>query len=305
MRINRDKKRYTKALRKPECTEANLPHNRFGVFWDCLKVRYDIFLKTAGILFLFALPLIVAILFYVLNKNSLISNYNNKVIDFDTYRSSFMSNVLLFSAIQSVCFLILAIGVSGLLRIIKRLVFYESIQFKEDFLRGIKTNIKHTLLLFLLIAICYFFSFLLMELAIGSASNDFASTIIFFLPLFAFLTFLLPMFLIALAEIPIYNNSFGENLKNAMIFYVRKFYITFPCLIIFLSPIALLLIPNAYALVISFVLVMLVLLPIEFIASHIYCTYLFDLYVNKQQYPQIVDKGIYRIKKEEKNSVDL
>ena len=85
---NRDKRRYERASKKKDLTEANLPHNRFMVMWDLLKVRYDIFFKISLIFFAFALPLFISILLYVVNKNSLLNNYNSGAITFDIYRQS-------------------------------------------------------------------------------------------------------------------------------------------------------------------------------------------------------------------------
>ena len=82
----------------------------------------------------------------------------------------------------------------------------------------------------------------MMEMAIISNTNDFINTAIMFLPIVLLIIIFLPIYLIVLAQIPIYSNTMGQNIKNAIFFYVKKFYISLPCLLTFISPLFLLLI---------------------------------------------------------------
>jgi len=304
-REERDRDRLSKkSFKKPNCTEENLPHNRWGLFWDCLVVRYDIFLKVALIVFLFALPFAGCEIWHTIFMNNLRDSLTKGVIDQATYNAYCNFWNIIITLIQMVGLIIIGIGISGVSRIIKRLVFYEPIQFKSDFFISMKENIKPTLLTFLILTIAYGISIYLIRFATIGNLTDFVSTLIFFLPLVFTIMFLLPILIFTLVQIPIYKNKFSGYFKNGFYFYAKYPFVTILVTILAVAPIFLFLIQNVYFLLIYIVCYFFIVIPITMIAIHIYSTYVFDKYLNKTSYPEIYDKGIYRKKTEDSDKID-
>ena len=58
-RIDKEKRKQEKRVKKQDFTVLDLPHNRFQVFFDLIKTRYEIFLMISGMLFMFLIPFVV------------------------------------------------------------------------------------------------------------------------------------------------------------------------------------------------------------------------------------------------------
>lgn len=274
---------------KNDFKSSYLPKNRYEVFIDVLKVRFDIIYKSGFVLFLFLIPLI----FFTLSKNvsifALNSNYEANLFDIDTYNNYlFLVNVI-FGIGQSIGLVIFSVGLSGILNIFKRLTFYESIQFKEDFVRGIKFNLKECLTTFIIAGILYFLSVLYTNMP---HNNDYLSYIIFYLPIFLGVVLIVPTLILCLFQIPIYKNTYKQYFKNACFFYGKTIFKTLGILIALFIPFTTLLINNIYAMIISILIISLLILPIIILILNLYCNAIFDLYLNEKQYPEIYKKGI-------------
>ena len=271
---------------KRDFTECDLPHTRYEVFTDILKVRFDLIIKTGLILLASLIPLII----FSLTKNiytfTLNDNLANKVIDADLYEQSFFSLNIIFGILQLLSLPIFAFGISGTLNIFKRLCFYDSIQFKEDFFKGVKANFRHTCITFMLVGILYFLS-IFYTLMNRSNGNDFISVIFCYLPVVLGIVLVIPPLVMVLFQIPIYQNTYTQYLKNAMFFYGKTAFKTIGFLISLSIPFLPLLIENIYSMIISIILVGLIVAPISMLVLTLYCNSIFDEYLNKESFKEI------------------
>ena len=278
-------------------TMENLPHNRVEVFLDLLKSRWRVLLGVGAIMFLFSLPLIGSILGLNLISSSLYASYLEGKIEAGVYHSNLFFLNIAFSLINLICLLIISIPLSGIERVYKIMVYYEPLDFKADFFKGIKDNIVQTLVLSLVSSFVFTLSTILVTFLLSSGSKGFASTLAFFAPLFLFFIFILPSFLLSTCSTPIYKNSLWVNFRNGFLLYFSTSLPTLGFCLIVIAPLFLLLLGNLYVILITLSLYFLIYFPLSFLCFYIYSTYVFDKCINKTSYPDLVDKGIYRIKK--------
>ena len=274
---------------KKEFKNTDLPKNRYEVFIDILKVRFDIICKSGVILFLFLIPFIFSILAKNFSLFSLKEYFDSNTIDKTMYDQSLFTIKLLFSLFEVVSLLFFSIGLSGIMNIFKRLTFYDSIQFKDDFLRGVKNNYKHNVLTFFLVGMIYVLSIIYTNIYTGS---DFVSYVIFYFPVFLSCILVIPVLIFCLFQIPIYNNTYKQYLKNACFFYGKTIFKTIGIILVLSSFFAPLLIKNVYVMIISILVSSIFLLPISILVLNLYCNSIFDLYLNEKQYPEIYRKGM-------------
>ena len=280
------KKKYKVA--KSDFTIGQLPKNRKEVFFDCLKVRYDLFLKIGLVLFIFGLPIII-ILFshYFLNLN-VYHQFDEGIIDENTYYNLIIAyrnikNVLLLAGL-----IIFSIGIAGVMRVIRLLIWYEGITFSYDFYLGIKQNIKHVSLLFLLFGIINFLN----GLSLNEAINHQLFIFIENLPLSISIVLLLPIGLLVLSQITIYADKFFTYLRNGFTLYLLTFLKTIIVIIGLFSPLLLLLFNIIFVKIIVVLFLFIIYLPIGLVIWQLYSCSIFDKYINQKNYPHLVNKGI-------------
>lgn len=283
------KKRRIKFAKK-DFEVKDLPKDRFQVFTDVLKVRFDLIFKTGFVLFLFLIPFIIFSLTKNISLYTLNDNYNNGIIDSTLYNQSSFSVEVIYTFLQVVSILFFSIGLSGVLNIFKRVCFYESIQFKEDFFNGIKDNIKHVFFTLLIIGLMYFMMTIYLQM--NKSIDDFTTTIICYLPIVLGIILVVPVLLIVLFQIPIYTNSFIQYIKNGVFFYGKTIFKTLGLMIALFVPFLPLFIPNIYSMIISLFVVCFIVFPITILILNLYCNYLFDEYLNKEHFKEIYKKGI-------------
>lgn len=279
---------------KRDLSIEDMPHNRFEVFTDIIKIRWDILIYIGLILLLFFIPLIVA----MFTKNVMVSNlytlFLNGEIEENVYRSNSFQLDLIFTSIEALCLLVLFIPLSGIVRIIKLLCFYEGIVFFQDLIKGFKENYKQMLGVFFLTTLLFFISKISICFLVSSGNNDFISTIIFFLPAFLSFVLFVPMIFLHISQISIYNNKFFENIKNSFFLYLKSGLTTLPMTILVIAPLLLLLINILYSPIIFISFFALICLPLSSLAFFLHSNWIFDKNINKETYPEIFDKGIYR-----------
>lgn len=278
-------------------TIENLPHNRVEVFADLFKSRWRILLISGAIMFLFSLPLIASILGLNIMSSSLYASYLEGKIEAGIYHSNLFILNVAFSIVNLLCLLLLSIPLAGLERIFKIMVYYEMLDFKADFFKGIKENIGQTFILVLFTSFIFTLSNILVIFLLSSGSKGFVSTMAFFAPLILLFIFIMPSFLLSICSTPIYKNSMWVNFRNGYLLYFASSLPTLGFSLVLIAPLFLLLLGNLYVVLITLALYFLLYFPLGFLLFYIYSTCVFDKVINKTSYPELVDKGIYRIKK--------
>ena len=290
------KKKIKEPVIKRDFTEDDMPHNRFQAFWDIVKIRYDVLLKLALIFFITIFPLIIALFTKNVMLGKLDDAYANGEMNEEGYRSSILQLQCVFIFIEAACILIFAIPFSGTIRIYRLLTYYEGIVFSADFRQGIKENLKQVFIVFLVDVLVFIVSKLSIYYLLSTNRNDFLSTIIFFLPAFMSIILILPISILHIDQVSIYNNKYFENIKNSFFLYLKSGLVFLPVSILLIAPLFLMIIKILYMpiLVLSFYAI--IWLPFIILMIYLIGNSIFDKHINIQQYPSIVDKGVYRKK---------
>ena len=281
---------------KPDLTIEDMPHNRLQVFFDVIKVRWDILLYIGLTLFLFFIPLIIALFTENIFVSNLYELFVNGNINEETYRINLFQTNLIFTLIESIAILLIALPLSGIIRIYRLLCFYEGIVFFRDLFKGIKDNIKQVVVVFIIDVLLFIATKLSINYLIASGNNDFINTIIFFLPAFLFGILILPISLLHILQVSIYNNKYFENVKNSFVLYFKSGFTSFGVTLLLFSPLFLFFINAIYTPIILLSLYALLFTPLAVLFAFLHANWVFDKYINKTQYPEIFDKGIYRNK---------
>ena len=200
--------------------------------------------------------------------------------------------------VKTLMLMIFSLGISGSVRIIKKLIWAEGIEFLHDFKVGIQENWRKMIQLFLLIGIVstvnrttpYILSqtTMLTELSYTALRSVLTSvSVLLLVPIAAFV----------FSQIVFYENRFLSMCINSIAFCGKTILSTYGLLAIICIPCA---IVNHFCnisvqiVVYSFAAV--ILLPLILMVWLLYSCYIFDRYVNPTFYPEIIDKGIWRKK---------
>ena len=272
---------------KNDFNEDNLPSNRKEVFFDCLKLRLFDFFKIGLLLFLFALPLLMAGLFKDTLLFSMLESINGGKISEEDFNGAYTMLMLGYYLIEIICLIIFSLGLAGSLRVIRQIAWGEAVFFIQDFFEGIKLNIKHFIIYFLFIGTFNFLNHLVM---IFDIQYEIIKAIPFDISVFVFF----PPLLYSLAETLMYTNGVTGEYKNGFILYIKTFPTTILATVVVLLPLLFELIPRFIIKYIVISIFIIALFPIVLLGEFLYFNSRLDKYINKETYPEIYDKGIHR-----------
>ena len=267
-----------KKVSKKEFTINEMPHNRPQVFFDIVKNRFSTLLFIGFIVLLFSIPLIITD--YL--TSIVLSNLKETTNDFIEIQIVIHTqNILYIFGLM-----ILAIGLSGSYKIIRMLIWQEGIIFWDDFKAGIKSNCKYFVITALIIGI---FNFAFNYIYYAEKVNQYA-----FFAVIVAAVFFLPTVIFTLGQTILYNLPYLHITKNSFLLAWRMWYTSIPVLLLNASVIVLLLIPNTIVYLILIFTLPLVVSPMLILFNTLYTDTIFDKFINKENFQEIVDKGIYR-----------
>ena len=266
---------------KQDFTENMLPVNRRQMFFDCIKQRFDIIFKCGLILLIFILPLLIVDYWGNLAYADLVSDTEASDV---AGTAAAMQQII--SLIKIPCYVILGIGFSAISRILRQLVWAEHIFFFEHLKLGVRQNCKSFLVIFLIYGILN---------AINTfVSTTFAESFFSGIPPAISLLIFIPVGIYMLSQSIIYNVTFGKSFKNGLTLYLK----TAPFVWIFVALIFAFSLTNGIGILLVKIPVHLVIIlfvvPMFSIAWILYSFHVFDKYVNPENHPEIIGKGLYR-----------
>lgn len=264
---------------------AQLPHTRPQVFTDRIEMHAGTFLLCGLLLSVFALPLLAVRFYTDLMVSTVQQSFAAQQITQIQLEGTVQTIQLFSSLINILCYGILGVGVMGVIRIVKRLAWSESVSFWQDFAIGVRQNLGGVW--------CFVAMGLLNAFHTVVLQND--SGLLTFLPwcLYAFVW--LPILLHIIVQISIYNHKAWDIITTSAFVYIKTAPVSILFSMLFMSYGLMDLIGSAalkYVLKIGFV----VLLPFLMLGWFLYCCSALDRYVNERSYPDLVDKGVWRIK---------
>ena len=284
-----------------DLSKEELPANRVQVFFDVIRNRWKTLLGVGMLLYLFFLPLLLLSSAEELISIQILGEFKEGILDAGRMRDYMQVTYTIAGVLKAVVFGIFSVGISGGVRILKRLIWAEGIQFSHDFTMGIRENGKKMFLLFFVVGIVVMMEktapYILSD-ASGLSENGY--TLVRSLLTAVGTCFLLPIGAFVFSQIVFYENRLLAMIKNSIAFCGSTLIRTYGILMLMYLPyMGILHFCNITVKTLVNSVFCIVLLPLVFMIWLLYSCAVFDRFVNQKWYPDIVDKGIWR--KENKN----
>ena len=268
--------------------KQSLPTNRKEVFFDLLKYRKMSLFALSCYTFTFFIPLAVDLFYF---------NYlESMAIVADKFEYLF-SLIFYSMLIMLPCMVIGFIGLAGAFYVAKKMVWQEGISLASDFFKGIKENWKHAVINGVI------FGLVLFGLIVGGSYLYIyaqVAPVVKGIGLGALiLLFLMFGMVIALnfTQGVYYENPYGVTLKNSFSFLGLLNWKVFLIYLLSTGLVVTLGLFNLLTLAIGLILFAVlnsVVIVLYTLVSHS----AFDKYINKEHYPDMVGKGLYKNDKE-------
>ena len=271
-------------------TFAQLPHNRKEVFFDCLKMRFGTVVCCGLLLLLFALPLVATEIVYDVVQLNIYNGFVDGALT-EAQASMYSGELQIYTSLaQIVGFCILAVGLSGVVRVLRQLIWGEPIFFGVDFKRGIKQNWLRFVEVFAVVAV--------VNAASVACATFLGGSFVGYIPYGVLIFLAIPMGLFVLSQSAVYDVGIGKATTNALAFYGKKLWCTllFTALAIVFALLRLMPISAVKYLLVSLSTVFLA--PMYIMLWLLVSCSVFDEILNKENFPELYDRGVYRLDKE-------
>lgn len=280
-------KRKEKHITEDEAIRS-LPHNRKEVFFDLLKHRKMTLFALSCFTFMFFIPLAVDLFYF----NFL------EAVAIENEKFEYLFSLIFYSMlIMLPCMIIGFLGLVGSFYVSKKMVWQEGISISNDFFQGIKENFKQAIFDGLIFAIVLF------GLVIGGAylyifapvpqvvkGIGIGALIVLFI-LFGLVT------VIDLAQCVYYQNSVFITMKNSFSFVGLLNWKVLVLFVLSTGAVVTLCCFNMITLGIGLFLFAILNSTVVILYTLISHSG-FDKYINKEHYPDMVGKGLYKESKE-------
>lgn len=271
-------------------TADMLPQNRLQVFFDVIKIRWNLLLLIGLVALLFVFPLLAVRFFRLYEVGRVYEQIAAGTIEREAGHAQ-IAGLGNFAYLLTVpLWGIFGFGLAGLLRLTKKIIWSEYISLRHDFLLGIKENGVHFIILFLLFGIILFAGNYYYNRYLLIATGG----VIRFVPLAATFLTVVPVFAFFVTMTAVYRERFLRKMSAS----VKIYLLTFPKTILVLAgcalPFGLFFLASNLMQLVYPPLFILFVLPLIFNAWFLYSCSVFDKFINKKHFPSIVDKGIWR-----------
>ena len=266
---------------KSDYLDSMLPTNRKEVFFDVCKLHWKSLALLGIILLLFCVPFLFIEVFEFF---AVINIQDKEDVVMNSVLISNMSNL-----IKIPFFLLLAIILSGVIRIIRQFCWIENVTLSYDFFLGLKQNIRQVIILMMIVSLFWYLSIYCLN--ISYVSENFMKYVLVF-PFGLFVFVIMPIVGYMLVAIATYSNTLLQNIKVAFIVYASNPFKAILCTLLCSVIFAMKFIPNIYIQII-FEAIGYIILPFLLLGFFLYSNKQFDKYINKHYYPELVNKGLH------------
>ncbi len=271
---------------KREFTKKDLPDTRWRLFKDRFVFEWGKLFKTGLILLIFCLPLAALSLVKDIEIVAVFSEQAKGNLSAEEAKALVNSTTALFDLLSVVAFPLFSVGLAGVMVIIKRLAWLEPVFFKFDFFDGVKSNSPIIIVTFTVFGLLsYFASF---------ALGRYKSFIISVIPVGFVLVVFLPVLLYTVSLTTVYKLKFSETIKTAFSIYLRSVPQTLAAVALIIGMAAITLIRSILLKYIAFSVLILFALPSALLGWFLVSCRQFDKFINARQFPELVDKGLYK-----------
>ena len=280
---------YKLKKQQSECTEQNLPHKRWQVFWDVIKRRWRFLLATSLLTSIFCLPYFAWN--WIVNQAIRQLTLNADTVDFVKLLAYVNTKGVVNIALFALC----GVGISGGVYVVQRLVWGEVV-FVGDFWQGVKDKPWKNAVVFALLGVavwCVEFVFVYVPSVEMSAFQRMLMSG-FSVLLVAYVAAVCVFFAVQNA---VYKVGFGVCFKNSLVLALKGLLPITGFLVVAIIPQT---VPfffyNTVVDVVGYVVVALFGVGYATLVLTLVADYVLDKEINSVNYPQIVDKGIVRNK---------
>ncbi len=277
-----------------DCQVNDLPQTRRDVFRDVMKIHWRSFLGFGLLFLIFTLP------FHILGIRDDIFQANI-MQGFDELSTELQQIAILqvlslknaSALLNIISFLILAVFLSGMLRVIRQYSWEENVFLGFDLIKGIKQNIKQMLPLALLVGVLNALVVYAANLAAVTANGALALALA--MAVCAACAIGIPTAAYSVVSISLYDHTLVGHIKLGAVMVSKAPIKTLRTLVLVLLPFAFQLLPNIYCHIIGRVLGSLCA-PISMLAWYLFALDRFDEFVNRSKFPELVGKGTFQTK---------
>lgn len=272
--------------------KLTLPRTRKEVFFDLLRNRKMTLFALSCYVFMFFIPLAVDLLYFNFVEAMAIS----------AEKSEYLFSLIFYSMlIMLPCMMIGFTGLAGGFYVTKKLVWQEGISLANDFFKGIKENWKHALIN------GFIFGLVLFGLVVGGAFlviHADVHPVVRGIGIGAFIVLFLIFGMVVAINFTqgvYYENSFGVTLKNSFSFLGLLNWKVFVIYLLSTGVVFTLSLFNFLTLTIGLLLFAVfnsVVIVLYTLVSHA----AFDKYINQEHYPDMVNKGLYKVSQDDKEA---
>ena len=294
---------FKKKVAKTDFNKSLLPHNRKEQFSFIFKNRKRELFYIGLLLFIFIIPIIVGFGFYNVLINILYNDYKSASVGltgddlikaYETYRTSYVMYTDIFSLAMIGGLIVFGIGVSGVIYLIRNLYWGELFFFKESFFKGIKQNALMVCLIFAIYGVINWLCIHIFVLDI----NEWLKVI----PVIAQYVFILPLAVLMIYLCTIYKENYFTLLRIALIIFLKHLPTMSLFSLMVLYFYSLLILSNvinyfSIAIIYPIFMVLIILIaPLGLGAYFVTLSRFLDNMINQKNYPELVDKGLYKDK---------
>jgi len=268
-------------------TEAMLPHDRKQVFFDCVKMRFGVIVKAGLVLLLVLLPYFAVRVYGDVLTVGIYERYGD---DPEAALQAGRALKTVMALVQAPCLGIASVGFAGVMKVLRQLVWGEGVFFHEDFWSGVRQNGGYFALTFVLAGLVHALDRFVLTI-------NFSVQFLLYAPLAVSIFVLLPMAFFILTQTTIYRNKYGTLVKNSGYFFIKTVPQSWLFVLIAALPFALEFLPFFIVKYVVWILLAIFALPLFLTARFLFDCSVYDKFINKTQYPDIYDKGVYRLDK--------
>ena len=274
--------------RATDYTPEMLPQNRKSVFFDVLKLHFWNLMKLGLVMLLFSLPLHLAAIGEDIITGSIYTQIQGAAPELQQggYYTILLVKILR-AAVSTLLTPVFAVGLAGVLRVVRQYGWGENVFLATDFAKGVRQNWKQIAGLQFLLGLIYTLSLLAQQLAdVGTGAMVWFLNI----PMAVFALVILPVAGYAAAGIPVYSTGLLSHFRAGLQMYIKKLFPTLLgvlCTVVIYMP---LLIPNLYVHIFDRIIATL-LTPIALLGWSLFCYNQQDRFINPNQHPELIGKG--------------
>jgi len=270
-------------------TTQNLPKNRAKQFFYAYKTSFGKITNLNMLAALFALPLLV----WDLLASAYVADFM-KGLDVKTQFSYLLKMSLLQYGTEIPLIMLAFVGLAGAYYVIRKICWKAPVRLIKDFNAGIKASYKQFLPLGLITGIANFIVNYLIQFNLLTISNEnefvYVAAIVGVI-LAAVIGFAALVF--AMTQSSLYNLSFGKLIKNSFILTFKRLFSGIGVMLLSVLPIAVFrFMPWVFVQIIGGCLTMVFSIGFAITMQTVFCLGVFDVFINKQSYPDFVGLGL-------------